>query len=428
MTQLTLLGSSFRAGVVAPKGVVADHQQTELGASISGRRDFDDCSLLGIDGLNHLYEIDWEKDENRLEVVVRDNITIPGRGSITDVDKCGSFHGSYLAGDRLRAKLYSCHKPSCPRCHREWASRQGKKSASFLWGIKQYEGDSIYHSVWSPVEGRYTIPQMLSAIKKLMESFNAGGPGVLGYAYVVHPYRLQCLGGHNSPRDRGYSGIKLPPICPDCGMPWHWVYSPHVHLITNFYVDCTSPIKAAAWNQAQSNAGLKYVNISQDNHYYDLTHNKMVVRPGSIESQEVLESIVKYELGHSLVRIGGRQQAIVYVGAWCRLNYDCEWEKHREIAVDDNDVPFRRVHSDGNVVKDKMLIRVVFLSDGSPSWWNDWDNKAVFLYDTYWVCKVTPRRIWCKIHRRYERIDPLKRACSEKLLDYKPLEAYGDYE
>ena len=375
--------------------------------------------------MNALFEIDWDKDENRLPVKEVNDLTIPGRGKITDVDKCGSFHGSYMAGDRLRAKLYSCHHPTCPRCFREWAARQGRRSAAFIWGIKKYSGSTIYHSVRSPVEGRYTIDEMVEEVKKLMARFHSLDAD-LGYAYVVHPYRLKCLGGHSSPRERGYGGYKLPPVCPECGMPWEWVYSPHIHIVSNFYVDCTNPTKAAAWNQAQANAGLKYANISQDDHYYDIIHKISNPRPGYVENVEVLESIVKYELGHSLVRRGGRQQAIVYVGAWCRLNYKASWSSSREIVCDDNDVPFRRVHSVGVVDGSKMKIKAVMRSDGSPSWWDSRDGKPVYMYEIRWLCVVSPRREFCKLHKKYERLDPLRRAGSCVLLRNRPLEAYGD--
>lgn len=424
VSQVTLFEMAKASG--CDKAVVP--APTLLGSGLLGLappKNFDEALFVGIDGLNHQYVIDWDKDENRLPVKEVDDITIPGRGVITDVDKCGSFHGSYIAGDKLRAKLYSCHKPSCPRCFREWASRQGKHSAAFIWGIKNWSGDTIYHSVWSPVEGVYTIPKLVAVVKKLMEEFHSGSD--LGYAYVIHPYRIKCLGGHPSPRERGYSGGRLPQVCSLCGMPWQWVYSPHIHMVTNFYVDCTSKVKADAWNQAQSNANVKYANISQDNHFYDLTHQVLVPRPGYVDSFDTLESIIKYELGHSLVHKGGRQQAIIYVGAWCRLNFKADWASHKEIVCDDNDVPFRRVHSVGVVDGSKMKISAVFTLAGQPSWWNDWDDSPVYLYDRVYTCVVSPRRRWCRLHHRFERVDPLKRV-GKKDLENCPLDKFGDVD
>lgn len=415
----------------SPMGAVVNTEKRSLLGSFESacdRKNFDDAYFVRVEGMNHLYEIDWDKDENKLPIGEKYDVTIPGRGAITDSEKCGSFHGSYLAGDKLRAVLYSCHKPTCPRCFREWAARQGGKSAAFIWGIKRWSGDTIYHSVFSPVEGRYTIDKLVESIKTLMYKFHSGDSGRLGYAYVIHPYRLRCLGGHPSPRERGYGGNKLPAVCPECGMPWEWYYSPHVHVVSNFYVDCTSKVKADAWNQAQANAGIKYANISQDNHYYDLTHQVAFPRPGFIDSVDTLESIVKYELGHSLVKKKARSQAIVYVGSWCRLNYNAEWTPHKEIECDDNDVPFRRVHSVGVVDGSKMKINVHFLSNGLPSWWNDWDDAPVYKYKRVWECKVTPRRKWCDMHKRFERVDPLKRQGLNHPLDNLRLEAYGDVD
>lgn len=388
------------------------------------RKNFDEAVLLGVNGLTHDYIIDWDKDENRLQVMQKNDVTIPGRGAITDIERCGTFHGSFLAGNDLRAVLYSCHKPTCPRCFREYAARQGKHSSAFIWGIKKYSGDTIYHSVFSPVEGVYTIEKLVEVIKVLMEKFHSGERGSLGYAYVVHPYRLRCLSGHSSPHERGYSGGNLPPFCSQCGLPWAWFYSPHIHVVSNFYVDCTSPIKAQAWNQAQADYHVKYANISQDDHYRDIKNQVLVPRPGYIPSVEILESIIKYELGHSMVKIGKRSQAIVYVGSWCRLNYKAEWSRDYEVAVNSSDVPFRRVHSVGSIDGAIMRISVYYCENGEPSWWNDWDDRPVYKYDVVYTCKVTPRRVWCDLHKRYERIDPLRRANSEVLLDNKEL---GDF-
>ena len=148
-------------------------------------------------------------------------------------------------------------------------------------------------------------------------------------------------------------------------MPWQWVYSPHIHMVSNFYVDCTSPITKAAWNQVQEEKGVKYANLSQDAHYNDLKNQVLVPRPGYIDSVETLESIVKYELGHSLVKRDGRTQAIVYVGAWCRLNFKAEWTSHSEVDCDDDDVPYRRVHSSGEVIGNRMKITVHYVDSGN---------------------------------------------------------------
>lgn len=269
-------------------------------------------------------------DENAHEMVGgKPDQLISGRGRVTSVF-CKQMSDVYHSGWHATHTVFHCTMQGCPDCFRYWAGKLATKAASFL--VTQHSLDApIFHCTISPPDGAQFCgwKNLIRKMYVFLRKFHSTSREV-GWCYVLHPRRFQCFDCGNSMEHwKGQPCSRCKSIHPPI-----WKWSPHIHLVTNFWAS-DDPMSLWKMKRHLKRAGMVFVNISLKNEDYFTSEQHMV-------------NVVKYELGHALwkPREKGRgkgAKALVWVGAWHPNHLKRWYEKTSEEVLDELDSPFRAI-------------------------------------------------------------------------------------
>lgn len=283
----------------------------------------DDPYRVNVDGAYGRLVLEPKDDENFLGILEKDGWLIPAQGDSRG--DCGELYAIYKAETEVVAQFKTCYRIDCPQCFRRWARFRAKRVAAVLFGYYRTHrcyGDKLYHCVISldPKHVRDTdTPEecrdyMLDCMKYIFKRFAQPDWGA---SVVFHPYRIRCMScGENREHcecDEYAAG---------------WVFSPHIHLITNAYLDMKDkPEVALAYKKVKENLHVDYWNITQralrdyrklsakETIQYLKSHNNRTPK-GFIATQSHCEGLIAYELGHCGRKLGSREKSIRYYGVF----------------------------------------------------------------------------------------------------------------
>lgn len=163
---------------------------------------------------------------------------ITGGGDVTN-ENCGTYRASYgTTNGSLIHTWNSCYLQSCPVCGPEkWASRAGEIMGKNAYAATALHGGKLNHWIFSPKIPGISVNAMLDLMKEFLKRF-AANKDSWGALYAIHPGRLMCK--ECSSKTEVTFGHRQ---CEECGgRDLVWIYSPHVHLLSNLQVFWDRPV------------------------------------------------------------------------------------------------------------------------------------------------------------------------------------------
>lgn len=335
-----------------------------------------------------------KSDENMLEIVRYGDAMLPGRGSITYLETdhdCGVFKSGYTDDlKHLRIKRFTCHKPGCPKCLRQWANLQAKATSSYLWAFWHEHKRPLAHWTFSPSldwitghskyvdeekNAQHLFREMVKDLRRACNEFLSWNNRVM--SIVRHRYRKRCPNCGKKFEKEAY--------CKSCNVPAIWYFSPHLHLITDFHYRKSDTDKYVKW---EADNGFILKKIKQ---IYTLEH---------------LQCTIAYELGHSEWFPDKISPAIRYYAWSSKSHFRSEVTKIKQEVVSTdkagNKHGFFQVRPN-SIKEDEPGHVVIQKQNGVVPWRRDF-GKLVPLVETVYITKLQPLGMF--VRERWLRFVP----------------------
>lgn len=326
----------------------------DIGDDVIKRED----THLYSDNFYDYYSDDDDIDENRFDYDDVGGYDISGRGRVYD-SSCGKRKHVYSArGGKPRHTNMSCKTQGCPKCFRLWAKRLAKTSARFLLGCAVEERTQLYHWTYSPKNKNFRGFESLERdLFEFMAAFGFTKRNAI-VSIVRHPRKLKCaVCPFGDPKDSNCFKCDL-----GKGVKKVWHFLPHLHVITNFFVQEGLMPYFVSWEKEK---GVIFKNITfEKRDWLDRVVNNET-------PYQRLTRIMAYEFGHALYEKGKQHQVVRYFGR-------CSKDKYRLVDLDPvkTFITSEIVQDDGSIVE-----RVLYQVDSV--WWDDTPNGGYRLHKDY---------------------------------------------